>query len=287
MTFCTRQAHGNRPQERICQEMLRRFAVTPDQLRQHGGILNTAVYFADSEYKTALQQSAWQAPRQTPNSFVRFLDQQPFVISWYFEDPAHVAILKTATAEARSACTAAAPPCEGVTLHTWMAKEIAATFLENAHHGWYVKGKLDTQTERTPDAMVNDQVARCSSWSAASVGAALFANEEVIVDLGRTHMEPYWVLDRTPGLGKLWNLTFSEGFNFVDFARVYEYSNPLPQMATPADFAMALSINRILSSQDTPRRKHQQLVALKPLVESQDNRKWLNSALRLYVQHLR
>lgn len=266
--------------------MVNRFDITTADLKAHGGILNTATYYADKEYTDALATTPWSAPRSSPTSFVRFLDHQGFKIPWYIEKSANVNRLKSAAQSAQTECSDTLEPrCEGENGNVIMANSIASALLMGKYNGWNVRGQFALNSERSPDAVLDELEARCSEWLTSLKGASLFVGGDVkaqIVPGKQYHIEAYWVVN--PQVEKLWNLKLFEGENAASQAAVIFSSNTNNQtLITPADTVVAISINRILSSNADPRTKHLQLRKLQNWGGSHAIRAWLHSAIEVYA----
>lgn len=281
---CATHAKGNTPQRTICQEMVRRFQVTDSDIKDHGGILNTATYYADKEYVNALSNTPWIAPRASPTSFIKFLDRKGFVIPWYIEKTSHVNRLNAAARQAQSDCvTQSELQCQGETRNSTMAQAMAGAILMGKYGGWNVRGQLTLNSERSPDAVLDERTARCSEWLTSLKGASLFVGGDVrtqVIPGNQYHLEVYWALDAPAE--KLWNLTLYEGENATSQAVIVN-SNTTSALMSPADTVVAISINRILSSNAEPKIKHQRLMKLQNWGGSDPIRTWLRSAIDVYA----
>lgn len=273
--FCATHARGNRPQQSICLEMVRRFRVTGSDIRNRNGILNAATYYADKEYVDSLSHTPWRAPRTSPTSFVKFLDRKGFVIPWYFQNPAHVNRLVVASQRAQADCaTQDDPQC--------MPSAIAGALLMGQRGGWKVRGQLALDRERSPDTVLDERTARCSEWLTALKGAALFVGGDVrgqVIPGEQYHLEVYWALDTSAE--SLWNLKLLDGPNTTRQAIVT--TTPTTELLTPADIVVSISINRILSSDAGVQKKYAQLKALQNWGGSEPVRGWLKSAIEVYA----
>lgn len=273
--FCATLARGNRPQQMICQEMVRRFRVADADIQDRGGILNAATYYADREYVDALSQTPWKAPRTSPTSFVKFLDRKGFVIPWYFQNPSHVNRLVVAAQRAQAECAPQDDP-------KCMPAAIAGALLMGQRGGWKVRGQLALDRERSPDTVLDERTARCSEWLTALKGAALFVGGDVrgqVIPGGQYHLEVYWALDASADT--LWNLKLLEGSNTTHQATVISQS--AMRLLSPADIVVSISINRILSSDAGVQKKYAQLKVLQNWGGSDPVREWLRSALEVYA----
>lgn len=281
--FCATYARGYRPQRSICEEMVRRFQVTDAEIRERGGILNTATHYADQEYVNTLSSTPWKAPRGSPAAFVRFLDRMGFTIPWYLEKRAHVDRLNAAARRALTDCAARPEPrCVDEGRNLAMANAIAGALLMGQSGGWKVEGQLALDSERSPDKVLQDRAARCSEWLTALKGASLFVGGDVRAQLvpgEQYHLEVYWTLNETTG--KRWNLKLSEGSNTPSQATTTFSS--AAELLSPADIVVSISINRILSSNAGVQKKHTQLKALQNWGGAEPVRGWLKSAIEVYA----
>lgn len=281
---CTIAAAGNTAQETICQEMIRRYAITATELRDRGGILNTAVFYANTEYVSSLPVTPWTDPRTLSTSFVNFLDRKEFVIPWYVEKTPHVNRLAAAAQSAQTDCvTQDKQHCVGESRNVFMANAMAGALLMGKYGGWNVQIQFTLKPERLPDAVLGEQAARCSEWLTSLMNASLFVGGDVraqVIPGDQYHLETYWVLNDSAN--KMWNLKLYEGPNTTDQATIV---NDAPPLLTPADTVVAISINRILSSEVEPRSKYMQLVKLKKWAGTEPIRNWLRAAIEVYANN--
>lgn len=274
MALSCRKLAPNHIQKQICDEEVRRFNLSPENIREAGGIMAVAATKADEEYRQSLNGaplSQWHPPRQTTASFVHFLDSKDFRIPWYFENTTHIAAIQNRVSNAPCA-----PSC---TMRQTM-KTLATLWLGTSPDDWGLRiaaTSLQNHREQNPDEVVATHEFRCSEWTNLQIASALLVEgSNVIAQFDNQgdmpHIEPYWLDVKTNHVAIVW-----DSGAFSDMSK----GGAIRQTAIPRpDIAVITSANKILTSGSS---KHQITTDLRKLLiftTAPQIKTWLMSVIR-------